>query len=147
MTIADRRVVLDQINIVVKDMARAVDFYSRLGLEIGNTTPEWQEHHRAVQGSGEIDVDLDSAAFAKKWNEGWPNGASGVVMSFRVRSREDVDSLYTELTAEGYPGQQPPFDAFWGARYAIVLDPSGNTVGLMSPVDEDRRGSPPPPPE
>jgi len=25
--------------------------------------------------------------------------------------------------AAGYPGRQQPFDAFWGARYAIVADP------------------------
>ena len=60
--------------------------------------------------------------------------------------REDVDDLYEELTAAGHAGQQPPYDAFWGARYAIVLDPSGNAVGLMSPVDPARRGRPPTPP-
>ena len=41
--------------------------------------------------------------------------------------------------------QQPPFDAFWGARYAIVEDPDGNSVGLMSPVDPTRRSPMPPP--
>jgi hypothetical protein len=35
------------------------------------------------------------------------------------------------------------FDAFWGARYAIVADPDGNDVGLMSPIDESRRTWPP----
>jgi hypothetical protein len=40
-------------------------------------------------------------------------------------------------------GRQPPFDAFWGARYAIVADPDGNDVGLMSPIDESRRTWPP----
>jgi uncharacterized glyoxalase superfamily protein PhnB len=45
--------------------------------------------------------------------------------------------------SNGYLGRQPPFDAFWGARYAIVADPDGNDVGLMSPVDESRRTWPP----
>ena len=35
--------------------------------------------------------------------------------------------------------QQEPYDAFWGARYAIVEDPDGNAVGLMSPIDPDRQ--------
>jgi len=39
--------------------------------------------------------------------------------------------------------QQAPYDAFWGARYAIVEDPDGNAVGLMSPIDPDRRTAPP----
>ncbi|WP_300645399.1 VOC family protein [Nocardioides sp.] len=140
------RAVLDQLNIVVKDMARAVDFYTRLGLEVPSTLPVWQGHHRTVEGAG-LDVDLDSAAFARHWNQGWPAGAAGVVLGFRVASREEVDALYAELTAAGHAGPQPPYDAFWGARYAVVEDPSGNAVGLMSPVDPDRRRPPPEPPE
>ena len=79
------RAVLDQLNIVVKDMARAVDFYTRLGLEVPSTLPVWQGHHRTVEGAG-LDVDLDSAAFARHWNQGWPAGAAGVVLGFRVAS-------------------------------------------------------------
>jgi uncharacterized glyoxalase superfamily protein PhnB len=140
------RVVLDQLNIVVKDMGRAVDFYGRLGLEIPSTLPVWQAHHRTVEAPGGLDVDLDSASFASQWNEGWREGEAGVVIGFRVRSRDEVDALYGELTAAGYPGQQAPYDAFWGARYAVVQDPSGNAVGLMSPVDPDLRRPPPEPP-
>jgi hypothetical protein len=35
------------------------------------------------------------------------------------------------------------YDAFWGARYAIVADPDGSDVGLMSPIDEQRQTWPP----
>ena len=64
-------------------------------------------------------------------------------MGFSVPSREAVDERYGELIAAGYTGLQPPYDAFWGARYAIVEDPDGNHVGLMSPLDPTRRGAPP----
>jgi uncharacterized glyoxalase superfamily protein PhnB len=40
-------------------------------------------------------------------------------------------------------GRQPPYDTFWGARYAIVEDPHGNHVGLMSPSDPARKSAPP----
>ena len=53
------------------------------------------------------------------------------------------DERYAQLTSAGYLGRQPPFDAFWGARYAIVADPDGNDVGLMSPMEESRRTWPP----
>ena len=141
--------VLDQLNIVVRDMEAAVDFYRRLGVEIQGTTPAWQEwlpHHRTIETGDGMDVDLDSAAFAAQWSTGWPKGKAGVVIGFRVGSREDVDALYAELTDAGYAGQQEPYDAFWGARYAVVEDPSGNAVGLMSPVDPARRTRPPTPP-
>ena len=28
----------------------------------------------------------------------------------------------------------PPFDAFWGQRYATVHDPDGNPVDLFAPL-------------
>ena len=141
-----KRAVLDQLNIVVRDVEAAVDFYRRLGLQIPDTLPAWQAHHRTVDGAGAIDLDLDSAAFTPQWDAGWPARQAGVVVGFRVETREDVDELYEELTGAGHRGQQPPYDAFWGARYAILEDPSGNAVGLMSPVDPERRTAPAAPP-
>ena len=58
-------------------------------------------------------------------------------------SREAVDATYDDLTDAGYPGRQPPYDTFFGARYAIVADPDGNDVGIMSPPDPSRRTAPP----
>ena len=68
---------------------------------------------------------------------------TGVVIGFALPTREAVDERYAELTSAGYAGRQPPFDAFWGARYAIVADPDGHDVGLMSPMDSSRRTWPP----
>jgi uncharacterized glyoxalase superfamily protein PhnB len=43
------------------------------------------------------------------------------------------------MTSAGYSALAAPYDAFWGARYAIVEDPNGIAVGLMSPIDPGRR--------
>ena len=131
---------LDQINLVVSDMDAAVAFYRRLGLEIADTDPSWQAHHRTAEVDGGLDLDLDSEEFARHWNRGWSGGRA--VIGFKVESRDQVDDLYQELTEAGYRGQQPPYDAFWGARYAVIEDPDGNPVGVMSPVDSDRRSDP-----
>lgn len=146
------KVKLDQVNIVVGDMESMAGFYGRLGVDLaGGGGSLWAPHHRnasdAHQGSaaGGVDLDLDSPAFAAVWNEGWPGG-TGIVLGFRVAERGDVDRLYDELTAAGHAGQQPPYDAFWGARYAVVADPDGNSVGIMSPPDESRRTRSPEPP-
>jgi uncharacterized glyoxalase superfamily protein PhnB len=46
-----------------------------------------------------------------------------------------VDALYDDLThAPATRGCSQPWDAFWGARYAMVEDPDGIAVGLMSPI-------------
>jgi catechol 2,3-dioxygenase-like lactoylglutathione lyase family enzyme len=120
-------------------------FYERLGVEIEPTFAPWDRHHRTIATPPDLDFDLDSAEFATQWNGGWPAGQTGAVLGFRVASRDAVDSIYADLTGAGYTGQQPPYDAFFGARYALVADPDGNTVGLMSPIDRSRQTAPPEP--
>lgn len=132
--------IFDQLNLVVSDMEATVTFYRRLGLDIPDTDPAFQAHHRSARLPDGLDLDFDSAEFARHWDAGWREGHA--VIGFKVSSRERVDELYAELIAFGYAGQQPPFDAFWGARYAIVEDPDGNPVGIMSPADPDRRSDP-----
>ncbi len=139
------RPVLTQVNLVVSEMGAATDFYRRLGLVIPASEPPWDQHHQSAETDAGIDVDLDSRTFAGRWNAGWPAGTSGVVLGFSVAARESVDAIYADLIGAGYEGQQPPYDAFWGARYAVASDPDGNAVGIMSPMDPDRRTEGPEP--
>lgn len=69
------------------------------------------------------------------------------MLGFEVPDRADVDRLYDELVAAGATAQQAPYDAFWGARFAVLADPEGNAIGLTSPSDPAYRGTPPPPPK
>ncbi|MHB1854645.1 MAG: VOC family protein [Acidimicrobiales bacterium] len=127
---------IDQVNLVVADMEASVAFYRRLGLSIPDTESAWQGHHRSAEAAG-VDLDLDSEEFARHWNRGWAGGRA--VIGFKVESRGRVDEIHAELTGAGYRSQQEPYDAFWGARYAVVEDPDGNPVGIMSPADSSRR--------
>jgi len=124
----------------VGDVPALADFYSRLGVEF--EAGGGSDVHRNGQAPDGIAVDLDAVSFAPTWNAGHPGGAR-IVVGFGVDTREDVDRLFGELTAAGYQAQQEPWDAFWGARYAVIEDPDGNSVGLMSPIDPDRRTPPP----
>jgi uncharacterized glyoxalase superfamily protein PhnB len=141
----DDRPTLDQINLVVRNMGPVVEFYRLLGVDVDEPPAPWDEHHRTVETAAGLDLDIDSCRFASQWNEGWPDNHGGAVLGFRVIDRDTVDAIYTRLTSAGYPGQQPPYDAFWGARYAVVADPDGNCVGIMSRVDPERRTRPPDP--
>lgn len=136
----------DQVNLVVSDMAATVDFYRHLGLEIRETSPEWTLHHRSAELPGGIDLDFDSDEFAAVWNEGWTEHTPrAAVFGFAVPTRDAVDDLYRALTGAGYVGEQPPHDAFFGSRYAIVQDPDGNPVGIKSPSDPSLRRAQLPP--
>ena len=134
---ADERPVLDQLNLVVRDMDASLAFYRRLGVGIPDGMPKWDAHHRSANVGGGLDFDLDSARFAQDWNEGSRGPACTV--GFKLATSEAVDALYADITGAGYRGQQPPYDAFWGSRYAVVEDPDGNPVGLMGPMDPAMR--------
>jgi uncharacterized glyoxalase superfamily protein PhnB len=135
---------LHMLNLVVADMAASLAFYGRLGIAV----PDAQDAaaaHVQLRMPGGISLELDTAESARLWHAGWradPAGVS-VVIGFSLPTREAVDTRYSQLTSAGYAGRQPPFDAFWGARWAIVTDPDGNDIGLMSPIDESRRTWPP----
>jgi catechol 2,3-dioxygenase-like lactoylglutathione lyase family enzyme len=144
--------ILDQINLVCGDTAASVAFYRRLGVEIPDdriwSTATGAHHISAADESADkaIAFDLDSTAFAQKWNPSWKGRtdlAGRFVLGFRVAARTDVDDLYRDMTGAGYRGLREPHDAFWGARYAIIEDPDGIAVGLMSPVSPDKKSPPP----
>jgi uncharacterized glyoxalase superfamily protein PhnB len=135
---------LRMLNLIVKDTAASIDFYRRLGVEIPAPDEGWGMHAQLPMPDG-FSLELDTAESAQIWHAGWradPSSTS-VVVGFFFDSREAVDECYAELTAAGYEGRQPPFDAFWGARWAIVADPDGHDIGLMSPMDDARREWPP----
>jgi catechol 2,3-dioxygenase-like lactoylglutathione lyase family enzyme len=139
-------VAFDQVNLVVRDIDRTVAFYRLLGVEI--EAPAGTEHVNVRFENG-LGLEFDVVPFAAMWDSA-SSGATGgtAVIGFSCDSRLEVDELYARMIAGGAPGRQPPYDAFWGARYAMVEDPDENPVGLMSPIDPSRKVWPPsgPPP-
>jgi catechol 2,3-dioxygenase-like lactoylglutathione lyase family enzyme len=59
--------------------------------------------------------------------------------------RDPVWANHHVSAGHGEHVQQEPYDAFWGARYAVVSDPDGNGVGIMSPIDPVTRTEAPSP--
>jgi uncharacterized glyoxalase superfamily protein PhnB len=139
----------DQVNLVAANLDATLDFYRRLGVPVPDQPMEWPPgsgaHHVNVSLPG-ISFEIDDTPMARIWHAGVRAGSPGgaTVLGFTLASREAVDARYAELLDAGHTGRQPPYDAFWGARYAIVEDPDGRDVGLMSPIDPDRKYVPHP---
>jgi catechol 2,3-dioxygenase-like lactoylglutathione lyase family enzyme len=138
--------ILNQLSIIAGDMLASRDFYRRLGVHFPEPAGDAPGFHASGELANDFGLDLDSTHFAQVWNSGWAGRgdlAGRIVLGFHVQTRDRVDETYADLTGAGYRGLQAPFDAFWGARYAIVEDPDGIAVGLMSPVDPARHHWPP----
>ena len=131
------------LHIFVRDLGRTIAFYRRLGLRF----PDGAETGVFVGVTTDEGVHLAFAthALTRGYDKGFkePSGPSPNCLQFEVASRDETDRIYRELTAAGHEGHLAPHDAFWGARYAEVIDPDGNKVGFQSPVDPAKRSAPP----
>ena len=66
---------------------------------------------------------------ARLWHAAWRTdpAAASVIIGFSLPTREAVDERYAALTSAGYPGRQPPFDAFWARVIRSWLIPTAMT--------------------
>jgi len=133
---------LNHVDVISEDVEAAVTFYRRLGIAIPEESV-WRHkgraHHVGITLPNGVELSLSSAELTKAYASGWE---SGNILITSVPSRDAVDELFADLAGAGHPVLQQPFDAFWGARYAIVRDPAGNNVGIMSPSDGEHGSVP-----
>lgn len=122
-----------QIGLVVADMGRSLAFYRQLGLDIpaqADTEPHVDAHL-----PGGLRLAWDTIETIRSFDPEWtPPDGSQVSLAFECNGPDEVDAKYKELVAAGYEGRTPPWDAFWGQRYAVVHDPDGNGVDLFAPL-------------
>jgi catechol 2,3-dioxygenase-like lactoylglutathione lyase family enzyme len=147
---------IDHINIVVSDVEAAATFLAGLGVDLPAALPGWEPwdaHHRTIStttsthdgdavADGVFGIDLDSSAFARHWGA-LGRTFNGVVVNLRADTRSDVDRLYELALSLGGRPNKSPYDAFWGARYAVVEGPGPITIGIMSARDPEQRADPP----
>ncbi|MFJ8210789.1 VOC family protein [Streptomyces sp. NPDC096033] len=128
---------LDMIGLVVSDMAASLAFYRRLGLDVP-ADADGQPHVEAVLPGG-LRIAWDTEDVVRSFDPSWtpPSGGPRRELAFLCDSPAEVDALYAELTEAGHGGHLKPWDAFWGQRYAVVLDPDGCQVSLFAPLAAD----------
>jgi len=120
---------LDAIGIVSKDLKASVAFYRLLGV----TFPDPDgEHLESTLPSG-LRLMLDDLKLIKQLDKEWTEPAGHRMnLVFLCASPAEVDALHAKITNAGHPSKTAPWDAFWGQRYAQVVDPDGNVVDLFA---------------
>ena len=124
----------DLIGIVVQDMATSLKFYRQLGLSIPAEADS--EGHVEATLAGGLRFAWDSAEVIRSFDPDWTPGSGGhrMGLAFLCDNAAEVDAMYNRLVGQGYVSHKEPWDAFWGQRYAQVLDPDGNPVDLFAPL-------------
>lgn len=125
--------ILDAIGIVALDIKKTIEFYSLLGLDF-SACDKTGSHVEATTKSG-LRVMIDSEELMKELNPNWvkPEGQR-MTLAFLCQDVAEVDKTYKKVIDAGHRGAKEPWDAFWGQRYASVIDPDGNTVDIFAPL-------------
>ena len=124
----------DVIGIVVADMAATLAFYRRLGLPVPDGADG--EPHVEAPLPGGMRIAFDTQDTIRSFDPSWtpPTGGHAVGLAFVCDDPAAVDAVHDDLVAAGHRSHLAPWDAFWGQRYATVLDPDGNAVDLFAPL-------------
>jgi uncharacterized glyoxalase superfamily protein PhnB len=121
----------DLVGIVVRDMSAALRFYRLLGLDIPSNLDT--EPHAEIVLSNGFRMAWDSLEMMNRIYPDWAEPVGHrMTLAFRCVSPADVDSLYERVIQNGHRGYKAPWDAFWGQRYAVVIDPDGNLIDLFA---------------
>jgi uncharacterized glyoxalase superfamily protein PhnB len=114
-------------------MEATLAFYRLLGLDLPETT---DEGHVEATTEGGLRLMWDTVDVVRSFSTWEPaTGGHRMALAFLCDTPHEVDELFKTVTAAGYQAHLEPFDAFWGQRYATVLDPDGNPVDLFAPLD------------
>jgi uncharacterized glyoxalase superfamily protein PhnB len=119
------------IGIVASDVAASIAFYETLGLEFTGD----EGHFEATLPGGSrlmLDTEAVMASFDPEYRP--PSEAGRISLAFDCDTPDLVDAVHTAAVGAGYDSLRAPFDAFWGQRYATVLDPDGNAVDLFAAI-------------
>lgn len=125
----------DAVGIVVSDMGRSLAFYRLLGLEF----PDGAEGDSHVECSlpGGSRLMLDSLELMRRIDEDFqmPVSRPAMTIAFLCTAPSHVDAVHASIVDAGFRSHLAPFDAFWGQRYATVLDPDGTHIDLFATLE------------
>ena len=121
---------LNAVGIVVSDMGRSIDFYRLLGLDVPETPDEGHVDTFLPNG---VRFMMDTEEVVRSFRPDWKRErGTQLGLAFECASPAEVDELYARVSAAGFHGEKEPWDAFWGQRYAQLLDPDDVPVDLYA---------------
>jgi uncharacterized protein len=117
----DQRVSL--VTLGVSDLARAREFYERLGWRPAPDTPDDVVF---FQAGGMIVALWDRQKLAEDSAVRDAGGWGGVTLAHNVGSRAEVDAVTQEARSAGAAIGREPAETFWGGYSAVFIDPEGH---------------------
>jgi uncharacterized glyoxalase superfamily protein PhnB len=108
-------------------------FYTLLGFEFEGGF-ESEDHIEPVRRIGEPRLMIDSATLMEKLTGEVPRAPNHSIFAMVCETPAEVDTYTAKIKAAGFVVVTEPWDAFWGQRYATVVDADGYRIDLFAPL-------------
>ncbi len=120
------------VEIISSDLRRTVTFYRALGADLPDPAAQDLESHLECDiGSLRLMIDTEETMLSFS-TDTWSGSSGRITLAAACNSPAEVDQRHDELAALGGGSHVAPFDAFWGQRFATVLDPDGVRIDLYA---------------
>lgn len=127
-------VTVDVIEILTADLAATLRFYADLGLPVPENA-EGEPHVEIPLGNG-LRLAVDTEATIASYDPAFmpPSGRGRLALALRADTPAEVDEIHLRMTSAGHRSHLAPWDAFWGQRYASLIDPNDVQIDLYCPL-------------
>lgn len=124
---------LDAVAVSSSDLNRTAAFYRLLGFEFPPISDEMM-HLEPITAEGDVRLMIDTVALMTDLIGEPPKPPNHSSFAMLCDSPAEVDRVTETVAAAGFEIVTPPWDAFWGQRYAVVADPDGYKVDLFAAI-------------
>ena len=113
---AEQHTEINAITVIVTQMARSVEFYTRLGFTLAYGGPDTNFSSLSI-GTNYVNLQLTGEVPGTGWGR----------VIFHV---PNPDEVHATAIGHGYSAETQPADAPWGERYFHILDPDGHELSF-----------------
>ena len=122
---------INAVAVSAKNIKKSVEFYELLGCEFSAYKPE-DSHVETKPVKGAVKLMIDSVKLMKSLIGADPTPANHSSFAIEYDSPDEVNEVAKKVGEAGGRIKKEPWDAFWGQRYAVVVDPDGYCVDLYA---------------
>ncbi len=124
---------LQTVGIIVKDMSKTLEFYRTLGFDIPSDKDA--ESNYDLELPNRLHLGFLTEETARQNDPNYQElGGQSLNLQFMVDKPQEIDEIYNKLINAGYESNSAPWDAFWGQRFARVIDPDGRIVNIYASI-------------
>lgn len=122
---------IDAVGVTSRNLEKTVTFYTLLGFRFPAFNHN-DQHVEAIPEQGAVRLMIDSHKLANELLGEDPQPSNHSPFALLYDSAQEVDETVKRVSEAGFTIFKEPWDAFWGQRYAVVVDPDGYHVDLFA---------------